>query len=163
MFLKSSRIVSRKDAKGAKDSIFATFAPVRENRFLEIEPRLEFYNTSGQGIARAAEVNVIDVRREEAKRREIQIVKDVEEVCLNFQIRSFAEKCRHARALAETHVNGKVFWTTERIATDAGQQCSVWIVRIEVEQSAAREITARPGERFIVSVGKIAAKVSRRT
>jgi hypothetical protein len=59
---------------------------------LEIESRLEFYNTSGQRIARAPEVYVVDGRREEAEWREIQVVKDVEEVCLNFQVRSFTEK-----------------------------------------------------------------------
>ena len=80
-----------------------------------------FVHASEDDLARAPEVRTVNIRREESKRREIQIVKGVEEVCLNFQIRSLAKKRRYASSLAETQVYRKVSWTTERIATDAGK------------------------------------------
>ena len=88
---------------------------------LKVEPRLKFYNTSGECALCPAEIRVIDGWREEAERRQIQIVKDVEEVRLNFEKRCFTEKRGQTSSLAKAHIDGKVFWTTERIATDARQ------------------------------------------
>ena len=49
---------------------------------LKVEPRLKFYNTSGECALSPAEIRTVDVRREEAERREIQVVEDVEEAAL---------------------------------------------------------------------------------
>jgi hypothetical protein len=130
--------------------------------FLEIEPRLEFYYTSSQRILRAPEVRVIDCRREEAKRREIQVVKDVEEVCFNFQIRSFTEKCRHAGSLTEAHVNRKILWTTEGITTDARRRIPPWIVEREEVLAPAGKVSEGSDEGFVTGVVQRASLVTDR-
>ena len=129
---------------------------------LKVEPRLEFYNTSRQRISRAPEVRAIDIRREEAKRREIQIVKDVEEVCLNFKIRSFTEKRRHAGSLAEAHVHCKISWATEGIATDSRRKLSLWIVEGEKVLTAAGKVSEGSDEGFVVRVFKCPSFVTNR-
>src|ERR1044072_5233003 len=129
---------------------------------LKVEPRLEFYYTSGQRILRTPEVWVIDSRREEAKRREIQVVKDVEEVCLNFQIRAFTQKRRHTGSLAEAHVNRKVSWAPEGIATDPRRKLSLWIVEREEVLTAPGKVSERSDEGFVTSVFERASLVTDR-
>ena len=71
-----------------KELTFAIFAPLRE-KVLKIKSRLKLHDTSRLRTLRAAEVAAVDVWREEFKWSQIQLVKDIEEVCLDLKKRSF--------------------------------------------------------------------------
>ena len=72
---------------------------------LKIKPCLKFDDAPRQCILRATEVRTINRRREELKRRKIQAVESIEEVCLDLEKRSFSEKSRHAGSLREAEVH----------------------------------------------------------
>lgn len=87
---------------------------------LEVKPRLKLYHPARERALCAAEVaDVINGRRKELKRRKIQIVKCIEEVCFDFQKRTLSKERRQTGSLTQTQVYGKVSWTTERVPTNA--------------------------------------------
>src|SRR4029450_5797537 len=122
---------------------------------------MERDHPSRQRALRTTEVNAINGRREEFKRREIQLVKCIEEVCLNFEKRSLAQKPRQTGSLTKTEVDCEKSWTTERVATNARQQRSIGIVGIEERQPTAGKVSPRSNECVVVGIFERAAKISR--
>lgn len=86
---------------------------------LEAKAGLEFHHATREGTLRPAEIGIVDVWREEPKRRQVQVIESIEEICLHFKKRTFTEKRRHASSLRHTQVDCEVSWTTERIAANA--------------------------------------------
>src|SRR6185503_12387516 len=130
---------------------------------LKVEARLKLHHASRQCVLRATEVRAVDLWREEPKRRQVQTVECIEEVSLELQKRSFTKKRGQTGSLGKTEVYREVSWTTKRVTPDARRQHAVGIIRIEKLQAAARKVSAGANERFVVSIFKRAAEVSRWT
>jgi hypothetical protein len=84
---------------------------------LETESRLQFDHAAGEtrGGLTEAGIPYVGAGTEETKRREIQLIEDIEEVRAQFDLRSFAEmrEIRQAELLYHAHINGEVAWATE--------------------------------------------------
>ena len=80
---------------------------------LKVEPSLQLYHTSREGVLCAAEVTAIYRRRKEPEISEIQTVEGIKEVRLELKKRSLSEKRGHACALRQTQVDCEKSWTTE--------------------------------------------------
>src|ERR1700680_4132954 len=91
---------------------------------LETQPRLKLDYSPCKTIGRMAELTCVDdVGRclRGYQRREIQNVKDVEEVGPNCELGSFSEECHpgQRKILAKRHIHGRVAGAAENIAAAA--------------------------------------------
>lgn len=132
---------------------------------LETESRLQFDHAAGEtrGSLTEAKVPYVGAGTEETKRREIQLIEDIEEVRAQLELRSFAEmrEIRQAELLYRAHIDGEVAWAPKYIAPDARQRVHV-LGRVEVSGPPSREISAGASKRVVTRVGQIAAEIPNR-
>ena len=111
---------------------------------LETKPSLKFNNPTRQSALGSTEERILHLRARavEIKWLQVQEIEDVEEVCLYFEKRSFAEQATQAKLLTNGHIDIKVTRTAERVAADTRQLKSCWRSGAEEVGATAREVTA---------------------